>query len=188
MGLDRAKFGGRSMARRRLTADERALWREVMADVRPLTGDPPAVAPPTQLPPPAASLGQPAPPRPAVMAGPLRPPAELVAGRAAGVDRRRMERLTGGKLKIDAVVDLHGMTQAAAHHRIERVIADSIAGGRRCLLVVTGKGGQGGGILRRRLADWLNLPASRPHVLAFAEARPEHGGGGAFYVLLRRRR
>jgi len=99
-----------------------------------------------------------------------------------------MDRLTDGKLKIDAVVDLHGMTQAAAHHRIERVIAESVAGGRHCLLVVTGKGAQGGGVLRRRLADWLNLPASRPHVLAFAEARPEHGGGGAFYVLLRRRR
>ena len=99
-----------------------------------------------------------------------------------------MERLKRGQLRIDAVVDLHGMTQAAAHRRIEHVVADAVAAGHRCLLVVTGKGPQGGGILRQRLADWLNLPPTRPHVLAFSEARPEHGGSGAFYVLLRRRR
>ncbi|NNE82945.1 MAG: hypothetical protein HKN28_03145, partial [Alphaproteobacteria bacterium] len=58
------------------------------------------------------------------------------------------------------------------------------------VLVITGKGSvrEGGGILRRRLPDWLNQSICRPHVLAFATARPEHGGSGAFYVLLRRRR
>jgi len=171
-----------------LTADERALWREVTADVRPL--DPQTVPPP---PPVVPAAEMPAVPRaraaatPAPRAQPA-PAPELRAGEAAGVDRRRMERLKRGQLPIDAVIDLHGMTQAAAHSRIEHVIADSVAAGRRCLLVITGKGGQGGGILRRRLGDWLNLPSIRPHVLAFTEAQPAHGGGGAFYVLLRRKR
>lgn len=179
------------MPRRRLTADEQALWRLATADVRPLIDAPPTVAVDQPSAPPSEPASPPArhpglaqaTPRP--VAGPM---PELAAGHAAGLDRRRMERLKRGQLQIDAVVDLHGMTQAAAHRRIEHMIVDSAAAGRRCLLVITGKGAPGGGILRRRLADWLNLPACRPHVLAFSEAQPEHGGGGAFYVLLRRRR
>lgn len=100
-----------------------------------------------------------------------------------------MERLRRGQLPIDGVVDLHGMTQAAAHTLIERYIASSVRIGRRCILVITGKGaGTGGGILRRRLADWLNQPACRPHILAFVPAQPQHGGAGATYVLLKRPR
>lgn len=183
------------MPRRWLTADERALWRQVTADVRPL--EPERSEPIVEVAVPEEPAAAPPPPRQARIAAapaaprvatPPRPPAELTSGQAAGLDRRRMERLKRGQLPIDAVVDLHGMTQAAAHRRIEHVVADSAAAGLRCLLVITGKGAQGGGILRQRLADWLNLPATRPHVLAFVEARPEHGGGGAFYVLLRRKR
>lgn len=101
-----------------------------------------------------------------------------------------MDRLRRGQLPIDGVVDLHGLTQAAAHTLIERYIASSARIGRRCILVITGKGAvsAGGGILRRRLADWLNQPACRPHVLAFVPAQPQHGGGGATYVLLKRQR
>jgi len=114
----------------------------------------------------------------------------LSADAFAGVDRRTVERMRRGKLSIDARLDLHGHYQDAAHAELNAFIASCAASGCRMVLVITGKGAvsEGGGILRRRLPDWLNQPACRPHVLAFATARPEHGGSGAFYVLLRRRR
>jgi DNA-nicking Smr family endonuclease len=95
-----------------------------------------------------------------------------------------------GKLPIDARLDLHGRYQDAAQAELNAFISSCAATGCRTVLVITGKGSvrEGGGILRRRLPDWLNQSACRPHVLAFATARPEHGGSGAFYVLLRRRR
>lgn len=117
-------------------------------------------------------------------------PAPLSADGFAGVDRRTVERMRRGKLPIDARLDLHGSYQDAAQAELNAFIASCAATGCRTVLVITGKGSvrEGGGILRRRLPDWLNQSACRPHVLAFATARPEHGGSGAFYVLLRRRR
>ena len=108
----------------------------------------------------------------------------------AGISKRTVERMRRGKLPIDARLDLHGSYQDAAQADLNAFIASCAASGCRTVLVITGKGSvrEGGGVLRRRLPDWLNQPACRPHVLAFAGARPEHGGSGAFYVLLRRRR
>lgn len=113
----------------------------------------------------------------------------LSADAFAGVDRRTVERMRLGKLPIDARLDLHGSYQDAAQAELDAFISSCAATGCRTVLVITGKGSvrEGGGVLRRRLPDWLNQPACRPHVLAFATARPEHGGSGAFYVLLRRR-
>jgi len=114
----------------------------------------------------------------------------LSADAFAGVDRRTVERMRRGKMPIDARLDLHGSYQDAAQADLNAFISSCAATGCRTVLVITGKGSvrEGGGVLRRRLPDWLNQPNCRPHVLAFSTARPEHGGAGAFYVLLRRRR
>jgi DNA-nicking Smr family endonuclease len=62
----------------------------------------------------------------------------------------------------------------------------------RVLLVVTGKGARGGeggrGVIRAALPHWLETPALRPYVAALRAAHPRHGGAGAWYVILRRRR
>ena len=47
---------------------------------------------------------------------------------------------------------------------------------------------EGGGIIRREFPTWLNAPENRARVLGFAQAQPSDGGGGAFYVLLKRKR
>lgn len=128
---------------------------------------------------------------PPVQKRPLAPePDPLSADAFAGVDRRTVERMRRGKLPIDARLDLHGSYQDAAQADLNAFIASCANTGCRTVLVITGKGSvrEGGGVLRRRLPDWLNQPACRPYVLAFATARPEHGGSGAFYVLLRRQR
>lgn len=94
-------------------------------------------------------------------------------------------------MQIDGRLDLHGLTQSEAHDALVATVRSGVAQGRRCILVITGRGDWGGterGVLRRMVPRWLNEPTVRPHVLAFTEAQPRDGGGGALYLLLRRRR
>ncbi|HSD33828.1 MAG TPA: Smr/MutS family protein [Alphaproteobacteria bacterium] len=148
-------------------------------------------SPPDNPPPPAASKPKDAtaPARRKSGAEPRRPEPALAPGDVIGVDRRLAERLKRGRLPIQSSLDLHGLTQAEAHAAVEGFIARAADRGWRTVLIVTGKGRRdGGGILKTALPRWLNEASLRGHVLALAEARPEHGGAGALYVLLRRRR
>jgi len=174
-----------------LELEDSGLWRQVAESTRPLPGktvrgQTPAPAP---KPPPAAesktSMPKPAPPRPAPVLPALEP------GHAAGLDRRTAERLRRGQLPIDGRLDLHGWTQGEAHLALGDFIENAAATGLRCLLVITGKGGRTSGepgVLRAAVPKWLNLPALRPLILGFSGAQPKHGGGGALYVLLKRKR
>jgi DNA-nicking Smr family endonuclease len=117
-----------------------------------------------------------------------------------GLDRRTTERLTKGQLPVEARLDLHGHRQATAHRALDAFILASHRAGRRCVLVVTGKGqgradapapimgDEAPGVLRRNLPRWLAEPGLADKVLAIRPALPQHGGEGAFYVLLRRSR
>jgi len=92
-------------------------------------------------------------------------------------------------MPIEARLDLHGMTQDEAHRALDRFIPAMREDGRRAVLIITGKGTrEGGGVLRQAVPRWLDEARLRPHVLAIEEARPQHGGAGALYVLLRRKR
>ena len=108
-----------------------------------------------------------------------------------GVDRRSAERLRRGERRIDARLDLHGMTQDEAHRALDAFLARAEHAGWRCVLVITGKGRPGtsaGGVLRAAVPRWLNEAPHRARLLAIAAAQPKDGGAGALYLLLRRRR
>jgi DNA-nicking Smr family endonuclease len=121
---------------------------------------------------------------------------EREVGETAGVDRRTANRLRRGQLPIDGELDLHGFKQAQAHQTLDRFIGKAAREGRRCLLVITGKGARAGvekgwrgaGVLREAVPGWLNDPANRDRILSFCHAQPRDGGDGALYVLLKRRR
>ncbi len=115
---------------------------------------------------------------------------ELRAGIAADLDARTMERLRRGRMRPEARLDLHGMTQDEAHEAVTGFIAASRSAGRRCVILITGRGrvAKGGGILREQTPRWLNLQPVRGNILGFAEAQPKHGGAGALYVLLKKKR
>jgi DNA-nicking Smr family endonuclease len=170
------------MSSRRVPAKEREVWQEAMRDVRPLRGRAaPLPSVPPSSPPPRAE--KPAAPQPAP--APL-PPLDSFAG----VDRANAERLKRGLHPITATLDLHGMTQVEAHARLAGFIEAASAAGHRCVLVVTGRGlaPDGPGILKRSVPRWLEEAGMRRHILAIAQAQPRHGGAGALYLLLRRRR
>ena len=105
-----------------------------------------------------------------------------------GLDKRSAIRLRRGQLSIDAKLDLHGMTQREAHRALIGFVRGSQGTRRRMVLVITGKGGGGQGVLRAAVPRWLNEASIRPLVLTYAQAHTRDGGGGALYVLLRRKR
>jgi DNA-nicking Smr family endonuclease len=197
--------GKRKFPRPSLSQEDRRLWQHVAGQIKPLTGR-------DRLHSRAAELiheelagdpaGRPAPPRkrragsvPGPVAKPplaarAKPPAPLSHGSRDDLDRRKAERLSRGKLPIEATLDMHGLRQAEAHRRLETFLADCQAAGKRCVLVVTGKGlhKEEAGVLRGAVPRWLNEAPNRARVLSFDYAQQKHGGTGALYVLLRRRR
>lgn len=119
----------------------------------------------------------------------------LQQGANAGIDRRTATRFTRGKMTIEATLDLHGMPAHLAHQKVANFIHTHYARGSRCVLIVTGKGARdpetgqkGGGVLREALPQWLQLEDVRPFVLAYEQAQQQHGGSGAYYILIRRKR
>ncbi|MEE8516869.1 MAG: Smr/MutS family protein [Alphaproteobacteria bacterium] len=174
---------------RRLSAEEAELWAETMAEIEPLSKqdrdhdqDAPTAGAVRAKPRPS-SAGAETPPPPSLP--------DLAPGRTPGLDKRTAQRLRRGQLKVEANLDLHGLTQDEAHGALVDFLISAHQAGKRCVLVVTGKGltprGESG-VLRTMLPRWLNTPPLRERVLALQSAQPRHGGGGAFYVMLKRLR
>ena len=179
---------------RQISRREADLLRHVMADVTPLPGREVVL-------PAAEALAEPPPPRPAEQppaarpASPEPPPAprlpEIGPGDPAGVDKRTAKRLKRGQLAVEARMDLHGLTQEEAHRALSAFVQGSQAAGRRCVLVITGKGLRPDGtvgVLRAAVPHWLNQPDLRERIVAFTHATPRDGGEGALYLLLKRKR
>jgi DNA-nicking Smr family endonuclease len=176
------------MSRRRLSDEERALWKGVMRSITPLRK---AVL---------ADVNEPAPPiaiskagvRAAVVAQPIIRPKPAAPPPLAPLSRKMKQRIARGRHTIDGRLDLHGMTQAEAHDALLRFLHGGQSRGAKVVLVITGKGGrqgtEGRGVLNRMVPLWLRLPEFRGLVVGFENAAIGHGGEGALYVSLRRAR
>lgn len=111
------------------------------------------------------------------------------------MDQKAFGRMKRGKTKPEGRIDLHGMRLDEAHGALNAFIHTSHARGRRLVLVITGKGritdDDGpipvrAGVLRHQVPDWLSRPPLSALVLQVSQAHQRHGGGGAYYVYLRR--
>jgi len=105
-------------------------------------------------------------------------------GAYANIDRNTADRFRKGNYPIDATLDLHGMSHDKAQAALHRFLHSHYERGSRCLLVVTGKGL----VLRDALPRWLAESELHSVILTFDVAKQKHGGSGAYYVLLRRKR
>jgi DNA-nicking Smr family endonuclease len=181
--------------RRRLMPEEEALWQVVKKSAKPLHG----LMPEAVLAPPVPEA---APVIPADIAAATAPMAQKLKGPPPlpslhPLGRRERQRVVKGALDIEGRIDLHGLRQNEAHARLAGFLAVSQAHGHRLVLVITGKGSPTGfeslhgperGVLRRLVPLWLSLPEFRSQVAGFEEAHITHGGAGALYVRIRKRK
>lgn len=175
------------MKGRRLSDDEARAWAKVAATVRRI-GPPEASMPDFQAALEAGEAELRAPPKTVRKSAPphVAPEPSVPRQPVPPADRGREKRVRRGKLDIAASFDLHGHTQASAARALPAFLMAQQTDGARCVLVITGKGREGQGVLRRNFLIWLESAEARALVSGYAESHPKHGGGGAFYVFLRR--
>ncbi|MEH6487479.1 Smr/MutS family protein [Hyphomonas oceanitis] len=179
------------MSKRPLTPEEAKAWSRVAKSIKPIgpapedfgalisaleAGEPDQKAPANG---PGIPTRRPPTPREVPTNGPGIP----VGGPA---NRGKEKRVKRGKLVVSATFDLHGHTQATAARALPGFLSNAQADGSRCVLVITGKGRLGEGVLKRNFLAWLDTDHARTLVSGYAEAHQRHGGAGAFYVFLRK--
>jgi DNA-nicking Smr family endonuclease len=182
--------------KRPLRPEERILWGVVTATVQPaatrrpapVEGEvenrplisapigkaPPKFVKPSKVQPPVQAVA----PKPKPKASPAAPGA---------IEPRRKHRIVKERDDLGARIDLHGLDQDAARAALHGFLLRAQAEGIRAVLVITGKGNLGDGILRKRTPDWLSEPVVRHAVAGVSEAARHHGGAGALYVALKRK-
>ena len=102
------------------------------------------------------------------------------------IDKSTLRKLGRGSRSVDARIDLHGMTQDRVRYALLDFLQISQRAGHRIVLVITGKGNEGRGVLRENVPRWLSLPGFVQLVNGYEQAHGNRGGEGALYVRLRR--
>lgn len=172
---------------RPLSPEERGLWEKVVASVRPLHAAALSVdersgadVPKPDAKPAAAGRRR---------SAAAKPPPRLGQTLDASWDRR----LGRGLVQPDIMLDLHGHGLDAAYGLIDSRLEMAIASGARVLLLITGKAPTAGsaadrGRIRAAVGDWLTASRHAADIAAVRGAHPRHGGAGALYIVLRKRR
>lgn len=123
--------------------------------------------------------------------------ADRLSGSPVQMDRKAFGKMKRGKIAPEGKIDLHGMTLNQAHPVLTGFILSAHASGKRLVLVVTGKGKSGRdtgpipmrkGVLKHQVPQWLTMPPVGQVVMQVTEAHISHGGEGAYYVYLRKKR
>ncbi len=159
------------MTYRRLYPEERKVWNKVAKTVAPRRAKSAKAVPSRED-----------------FANMLRlPPVLPLASRGLPqtLERNQDKKTRRGRVVIDTKIDLHDMTQAVARPALSRAIIRASNRNHKCVLVVTGKGIRGEGVLRRNFIAWIDAPDIRPLIATYAQAHIRHGGSGAWYVFLK---
>ena len=90
-----------------------------------------------------------------------------------------------GRVQIEAQIDLHDMTQSQARIKLYQMIKTAKTNKKKCILIITGKGLRGEGVLRGSFVEWVNDTKVRDLIATYAPAHKKHGGTGAWYVFLK---
>lgn len=182
--------------KRPLKPEELRVWHLVAATVHPLPGKatpsppprgegPGVVGAPAQHLPPTSLRG-------ATLPNPAKPPPHPALSQQGGegsriIEPRRKHRIAKEREEIGGRLDLHGLDQDRARAVLDGFLRRAWDQGYRAVLVITGKGVQGDGVLKRRAPEWLAAPHLSPIVAGISEAHRRHGGEGALYVALKRK-
>lgn len=164
--------------KRPLRPEEVSVWSLVTGTVHPLPGR----SAPKPTPDKAAEVAARVPVKPAAEKKPPKPRLGLDP-----IEPNRRHRIARERDPIAARLDLHGLDQDRARLVMESFLRRAWDDGYRSVLVITGKGVQGDGILRRRVPEWLGSAHLAPIVAGISTAARHHGGEGALYVALKRK-
>ena len=200
--------------RRTITEDERFLWDAVTRNAKPLGSRKQADATdanaddgqPVAAPEPARTQPRrhdPAPLPPKLTKQKTAKPEPRKPPPMASFEPRRARKIADGRIAIEASIDLHGMRQHEAHGELRRFLFSAHGRGLRVVKVITGKGGSAGdrmdkpfdlfdeqrrGVLKRMVPIWLAETDLRAIIVSHTGAGRGHGGEGALYIHLRRKR
>ncbi len=170
-------------------------WLSVAKTVKPLKGKKRVAAvsaPPKEAPKKAIAKKSTAPSKSSVVKPPLpqaaKPrlkPVNLDSKKKGGISRADAQKIKAGQISLAGRIDLHGQTSDDARKNVRNFIISHATTGPCTILVITGKGIEGKGIIRQKLPEWLNQDPIDEMVVAFCKAQPKDGGDGAFYLKLR---
>lgn len=163
--------------KRPLKPEEQKIWSMVAATVHPLTGRsdkkkamPQTLDAPARIEPKRAEEAK-----------------KRLREALEGIEPNRRHRISREREEIGARIDLHGLTQDRARVALDAFLQRAFDDGWRAVLVITGKGVQGDGVLRKSVPDWLGAPHLVHIVAGISEAARHHGGAGALYVALKKK-
>ncbi|NTF33367.1 Smr/MutS family protein [Rhizobium skierniewicense] len=186
--------GGRKLGR-----DERILWGKVAKTTRLISGRVEdliafeALEAEVEPAPPTTPAKTSSPPFPKMIIEPVPQPAAMASDKKrihSPLEKPVKRKLTRGRLPLEARIDLHGMFQSEAHAVLLDFLVRAHERGLRHVLVITGKGRSMGsdGALKRAVPMWFSKPEYRHLISSYEDASMNHGGDGALYVRLARRR
>jgi len=170
-----------SKSKRELSSDEKKLWRRVAASVKTRRALPAEDT--EEQAPIIKSASKRAEKKPSVDPTPVRSAPKAVAPPPRRDAEKRVRR---GKLEIGGSLDLHGHTQDSGRAALARFLYVAQSRGDSVVIVITGVGRGGEGVLKRRLPEWLAERDLRPLTTGYAPAHRSHGGAGALYVFIKR--
>jgi len=189
-----------SMVGRPLSPEEKQIWSKVTQTVAPLEGRRAAVQSDFEL-----FAKEAVPPEARRVSAQHRPIKRQKAsvqpvnrGPVPVLDDSWEKRIASGALIPEMTVDLHGHTLESAHRRLNQTLGQALFRNVRVLLVITGNprpiasssphGERARGAIRAEIGDWLAHSGHADAIASVRNAHPRHGGKGALYIILRRKK
>lgn len=165
------------MSKRTPTPEEKKLWREANAHTHPLieAEEVPQEEPATTPQKPHKKVGT---------IVPAHTP-KSVHNVLAPLTPREAKKRRAAHPKIQASLDLHGYGRIDAHEIVQAFIVKNYQAARRHVVIITGKGRGGEGVLLRELPHWLNDKPMRPMIASFFHAPDRDGGAGVTHIILK---
>ena len=110
------------------------------------------------------------------------------------IDKNLLKNIKKGRMKIHAVLDLHGKKVKESRSKVFYFIKNNFEANNRLVLIITGKGKRlgvengwrGDGVLKKLLPNWLNSISLSKYIVWFDIAPKNQGGEGALIVYIKK--
>lgn len=171
--------------------DERDLFRKAVGKIRPVKQDKIHPKPKRRKPVPDQTLRDRREVMQSLLSDGFEPAEDIETGDETlfvrpGLQHTVIRKLRRGQYAIEAELDLHGATVIQAREAVDAFLKSARDRDKRVVRIIHGKGNTSLGkmpVLKGKVNSWLR---QKDEVLAFCSARPNDGGTGAVYVLLKR--